>query len=258
MMNYIKSEFYRISRTKSVYGFTLIFSIISLLINGLLGWYNHTDPNFLYGTTSYAYSIHVGAPMTFVLLAILITEVLYAENHRNGTLKNTVAFGISRIKIFTGMSVVVTSVATIVMVVILGVYILSANILLKHTGPVHLNDLLTEILAIYLIAMAAIMTTLFFSFRFSKSGLTIFLSFMVWMVIPSISQSIARGLKIEWLNQLLNLLPNNLFENMQVNLTQSITAWGTSGGMLKCVVIGLVHVIGIYLLSCLLLAKKDI
>lgn len=256
MMNYMKSEFYRLSRLKIVYGFTLTFIMLSLLMNGILGWYYHSDVNFLYGTTSFVYSILVGNPMLFVALAILVTITLYDGNHRNGNLKNTVSFGISRVKIFVGMSLVTTIIATCVMVIILSVYLLSANMWLAHRGPVQLNDLWTEIIAIYLMLVATIVTTLFFLAFFPKGGLATFLSFMVWMIIPNGLYHMT--LKIDWLHQLTLLLPNNLFANMQVNMSQSVTVWGTSEGMLKCIIIGLIHLVSMYLVSFIFLRKRDI
>ena len=79
MMNYTKSEFYRIFITKGN------------LCCGRSA-----------GGNSFSYSNLVANPMVFAFMGMIIPFLFYEGGKRNGNLKNTVAGGISRVKIFAG------------------------------------------------------------------------------------------------------------------------------------------------------------
>lgn len=254
MLNYIKSEFYRISRTKNVYGFTIFFVVLSVVINSALFWPTLNDSNFIYGNTSFSYSLIVEAPLFFGLLSAILTTAIYDRHRASGSLKNTVGFGISRIKIFTGMSIVTVVVSTIVMLIILITYVLSASVLLEHTGAVTLNDIVGEVCACYFTSVASVISTLLFLELTPRFA--IFLWLAIWCMIPDALYQISKG--IEPLHQLTMLLPNNLFEKMDISMSTSMMVWGTPGGMLLCVLVGLAHVILFYCLSILLVRRKDV
>ena len=153
MMNYIKSEFYRIFHGREIYRFIIILALLAFSFNAVLAWFRRMD-DFPYGITSYSYSNLVASPLIFGLMGTVVGMILYEGNRRNGNLKNTVAFGISRTKIFISECIVTTIISLISMVIILAVYIGSAVMLLEQAGPVELNDLLTEVPAVFLIAVA--------------------------------------------------------------------------------------------------------
>ncbi len=54
------------------------------------------------------------------------------------------------------------------MILALGAWIISAELLLERTGPVALKDLLLEVPAVYLIALAGLISGIFFLERFEK------------------------------------------------------------------------------------------
>lgn len=149
-MNYVKSEFYRVSHDKGVYYFTAIIAILAFLLNAILGWFGKVDGvSFRYATTSFSYSNLVANPMVFCVMGAVVGIIFYEGNRKNENLKNTIAFGISRTKIFFGECIVATVTAAASLIAVLAVYIVSAIIFLEHTGPVSLTDLLTEVLAVF-------------------------------------------------------------------------------------------------------------
>ena len=87
--------------------------------------------------------------MVFAYAGLIAAGTLYEDERKNGNLKNTVAFGISREKIFVGKCVTAVLLASVLMAVTLCAYIVSAWLLLEHTGPTTLQVLLTEIPVVY-------------------------------------------------------------------------------------------------------------
>ena len=101
MMNYTKSEFYRVFITKEIYIAAALMTGIVLLLNGALHFFGGS-----YANTSFSYSNLVASPMAFAVMGMIIPFLFYEGGKRNGNLKNTVAGGISRVKIFAGECVV--------------------------------------------------------------------------------------------------------------------------------------------------------
>ncbi len=257
MMNYIKSEFYRVFHSREIYCFIGILAFLAFLFNAILFWFRRMD-DFPYGITSYSYSNLVASPLVFGMMGAVVGMLLYEGNRRNGNLKNTVAFGISRAKIFIGECVVATVSATISMVIILAVYIISAAAFLEQAGPVTLNDLMTEIPAVFLIAVACLISGIVCIEAFAKTSAGIIMWAAIWMIIPQILFYI--GLRVDILYKIAMWMPNNFFgtAGMSVNMGQCITVWGTAEGMAKCLISGAVGIVVFLAAGVLLLRKKEL
>ncbi len=130
----MKSEFYRIIHSSGIYILTLCFAAAPLFLNLMLFCFGRCTPDFPYATTSFSYSNIVANPMIFCIAALCLVFTLYEGNKRNGNLKNLVACGISREKIFAGQFVLCFFASLVVMVITAAVYILSADLLLKNEG----------------------------------------------------------------------------------------------------------------------------
>lgn len=83
MMNYVKSEFYRVSHSWGIYRLTGILAILSFLLNAVIGWVGYMDgSSFPYDTTSFSYSNVVANPMLFCFMAAVIGGILYEGNKK--------------------------------------------------------------------------------------------------------------------------------------------------------------------------------
>lgn len=259
MMNYIKSEIYRVSQDKGIYFFTAILAVLAILLNALLGWFGKMDrAGFRYNTTSFSYSNLVANPMVFCVMGAVVGIILYEGNRRNGNLKNTIAFGIPRTKVFAGECIVATATAVISLIVVLTVYIASAIIFLKHTGPVSLTDLLTEIQAVFLLAVASLISGVICIEAFEKDVTGTIVWFIIWIIIPKIFFYLGR--QIDVFRHIAMWMPENFFgtSGMSVNMSQSITAWGTVEGMTKCIIAGIIGIIVFSLLGVVSLRKREL
>jgi ABC-2 type transport system permease protein len=259
MLNYVKSEFYRVLHDKGVYYFTALLAILAFLLNGVLYWFGKMDgPSFPYNTTSFSYSNLVGNPMIFCVMGAVVGIILYEGSIKNGNLKNTIAFGISRAKVFIGECIVASVTAVVSSIVVLGVYIISAIMLLEHTGPVSLNDLLTEIPAVFLLAVASLVSGIICIEAFKKVSVGIMVWFAIWFIIPRIFFYI--GLRVDVIYDIAMWMPDNFFgsSGMSVNMSQSITAWGTARGMAKCIIAGMIGIVVFYFSGIVLLRKREL
>ncbi len=258
MLNYIKSELFRVTHTARIFIFVGTMSALSLTLNLVLALFGYTNPNFKYNTTAFSYSNLVANPMIFVMMGLLIAILLYEENRTNGNLKNTVAYGISRIKILTGQIIVGTLVSFVAMVVILAVYVISARLVLEPTGVVTLLDLITEVPAVFLIAVASLISEIVFMEVTEKSAIGIVIWVVIWYVIPRIVFYL--GIRFGPVHSLASWMPANLFSGdfMQVGMSVSNTVWQTPEGMLKCILSGLMGIIIFYTSGLILLKRKEI
>lgn len=258
MMNYVKSELYRVSHSIGIYCFTAVLAVLSVLLNAVLYWSKTLSYVFPFATTSFSYSNLVSNTMIFCVMAACIGAILYEGNRKNGNLKNTIAFGITRNRIFAGKCIVGLVSAVFSLVVVLGAYIGSAVLFLQPSGPVKLWDLWTEVGAVFLIAAAAMISAIVFIEAFGKSIAGIILWIAIWLIIPNIVFYL--GFKYPVMHDIAMWLPDNMFSSkaMTVNMSQCITAWGTAEGMAKCVVCGVIGVVIFSAIGILSWRKKEV
>ena len=132
MLNYTKSELYRIVHGRELYLFTGVLCAIVLLSSVLL-WAMASTPDFPYATVRFSLSNLISMLPSLFLLAGLLVWVLFADDRKDGTFKNAVADGCSRRDLFVGKCLVSTGLGLASMTVILAVYVGSAVLLLE--GP---------------------------------------------------------------------------------------------------------------------------
>lgn len=144
------------------------------------------------------------------------------------------------------------------MVIILAVYIGSAVMLLEQGGPVELNDLLTEVPAVFLIAVACLISGIVCIEAFGKSSTGIIIWAAIWFILPKVFFFL--GLRVDVLYDIAMWMPSNFFgtSGMSVNMSQCITAWETFGGMARCLISGAAGVVSFLTAGILLLRKREL
>lgn len=237
MMNYLKSEWYRITRSTTIYLFTLVVAGITLAANIVLFVFANSVPEFPYGTVHFSASNLVAAmPLLFVLAGVLVV-LLYADDHKNGTLKNAIVEGIVRWQLFTAKSLVSVLIGVLSMVVILLVYVGSAVLLLE--GPAY------EPVGVLLSGVAAALPSIIAVVVFGIACLHLFNSsysaLFFWMVIVFVAPRIlhALGLVLEPLRLVASWLPTNFLQDeVMANMSGFDCLWETPLGLTKCLVAG--------------------
>lgn len=253
MMNYVKSELYRITHTFGMYCFAGTLMLLSVLLNIATRYLGGR-----YANTSFSYSNFVANPMMFGFMGLVVAYFLYEGNKKNGSLKNTIASGISRIKVFVGECIVGTIAAVLVMIATLLVHIAGTELLLENTGPVELRDLLSEVPAVLLIAVACLISGIVCIELFDKMIVGMIVWASIWFVIPKILMYL--GLRFEIIYDIAMWLPDNFFgiNGLHVNTQECITIWDTADGWVRCLLSGAIGVLVFTLSGIISLRKREL
>lgn len=260
MLNYIKSEFYRAIRSKEIHGvaigllgIVLALNLVLYLMSGLA--------DFRYGITSFSYSMLVASPMLYCYVASAAAAMLYEADRRNGTLGNSIACGIPRLEILAGKCIVTLVTCLALLALTLPVYIGSAAALLPSSGPVTIGDMLMEIPAVSLAALASLILALVLLEAFDKVFHAVFTWIGIMIVFPKIllMAGMLLPLNTSFLLDAAMWMPANFFSaGMQVNMSQCIAIWDTAEGMGRCLVSGTAGILIFGGAGILLLRKKEI
>ncbi|WP_339184342.1 ABC transporter permease [Oceanobacillus sp. FSL W7-1293] len=98
MINYLKSENYRILHRKSLYLTTAIFFLLITGAAFTLYFFSSVDADFRYGTSSFFYSNVIGMGTQIIIISYLYNSILTGKDIT--LTKQAISFGISRSVIF--------------------------------------------------------------------------------------------------------------------------------------------------------------
>lgn len=255
MLNYVKSEWYRVTHVKDMYFFTGILAILSVLFNIVLYLFSKMEVGFPYGTVSFSLSF-LAADMTMLFLVGAIIIALYFTNNKNGVMKNAVAFGISREKILIGKGLVSAVVSLCSLVVILAAYIGSAVLLLEQgVAPEAIPSLLKGIASLLVMAVASEILAIALFDYFENSVVGYITWYLVISVIPKLIGLL--GLKFDFVNRVASWMPANYLRNeVFINMSGWSALWDTPEGVAKCLISGGIGLL-VFLLAGMGLCKKQ-
>ena len=186
MLNYIRSEFYRVFHSKGIYVTLALLAACAILINAVLACFGAVSPDFAYDNTSFAMQFLLQLPLLYPFAALLIVYVLYEGAGKNGNLKNAVAFGVSREKLLAGQFVVSTIVSLAAMVVTLGVYFACAYALLDFDATIAGTEVIRQVLCVLPTAIASLILALLCVNMTDRGFVGILVWLLVMILIPEI------------------------------------------------------------------------
>ncbi len=274
MLNYIKSECYRISHRPALYVTTLLLSAFVVGLIVLIAVFAWDTDNASAVNAGITYAGLISSPQVFMYMAAIISCLIYSSVHKYGDVKNTVAGGLSRVQVFAGKCITSLITATIVMIVLLAVWIISAELILTSGGLFSIADVLFEVLVVYLIAAANIITVQLFFELFKKEMLAALDWAAVWIILPAVLNLL--GMRFEVLADIASWMPYNFLQNvvqtttvaqgdvMGGSVSVSIIAqkpdvlWYTSEGLFKCLLSGAIGVTLFSLAGWLVLRRRDL
>lgn len=94
MINYLKSEQYRLLRRKSLHVTSLVCLLLIAAAGAVLAYFGKIEPSFPYATTIFYYSNVLGGGGLIILVAFIVNISLTGKD--TAVLKNTISFGIER------------------------------------------------------------------------------------------------------------------------------------------------------------------
>lgn len=131
MVDYIRAEVYKVTHRKYLWGFLLIVGGLEALLVCMWAWMNGDMTNM---------SASTGFTMVLYLLTMgyyasaITTDMVFSDQYKFNTLKNEVAYGIPRARIYLGKLAVGCLVSLASCVVILLWYGLLCKVLLPGDG----------------------------------------------------------------------------------------------------------------------------
>ena len=274
MLNYIKSECYRISHRPVLYVTTLLLSVFVVGLIVLIAMFAWDTDNASAVSAGITYAGLISSPQVFMYMAAIVSCLIYSSVHKYGDVKNTIAGGLSRVQVFAGKCITSLIAATIVMIVLLTVWIISAELILTSGGLFSIVDVLFEVLVVYLIAAANIITVQLFFELFKKEILAALAWAAVWIMLPAVLNLL--GMRFEVLANIASWMPYNFLQNVvqtttvaqgdvmggSVNVSiisqKPDVLWYTSEGLFKCLLSGAIGVALFSLSGWLVLRRRDL
>ncbi len=258
MLNYMKSEWYRIVRSATMHAFAGILAGLTLLYNIILFLCDKYDASFPYGTVSFSLSMLASGMTIFFFVGMIIVSLLFVGDKKNGILKNAVSFGISREKIFLGKCIISTVVSICSLLVILVVYLGSAVLLLEPgVEPMAVFVLLKGIGYMLLMAIAFEVLGIALCSFFEKEMPAYLVWYLIMAGVPWICRII--GLKLEFFRTIAAWMPYNYLDSeVLVNMSGWSCLWDTSQGAAKCLISGGIGLVAFLIIGLRLSKKQEV
>lgn len=256
MLNYIKSELYRIRTSRGTYVMFILFSVLVVLFNVMIYGFKVADNTFPYGTTKFSLGMLSDSIQMLIIICLVIASVVFAGEFKNNTIKNVISFGISKTKMYIGKYIVTLLFAFILMPVIALVYALSAYLLLDNSGSQYLVAFIKAIvinIPIY-ISCITLGMALFFAVQNEVTGYWIWVTIII--IVPIVLALI--GMKVDLLTDIANWLPWRLVTAVDMTDTGFIYKWATFSGAVKSIVSGLGFSILFFIIGITSFRKTEI
>lgn len=257
MLNYLKSEFYRILHGREIYSATAALAGLTVLMNLVLFAFDRLTPDFPYATVTFSLNMMTGSMPMLLMAGLIIVLFLFSDEYKNGTLKNTISYGISRNAFFTGKCIACAVAAFLSMLVVLAVYIGSAYLLLNAEGSMPVRQLLTGTAVNLPAAFASVILASALCCRFKKETAVVlwWLGIIWWL--PMVCFFL--GLKIESNERISEWMPwNYLKYEVSVNMSGYSCLWDTPEGVAKCLIAGSIGILVFYVAGILVFHKREI
>ncbi|RDW20242.1 ABC transporter permease [Oceanobacillus arenosus] len=131
MINYIKSENYRLLHKKNLYITSVICLLLIVVAAVVLHYSQQQDPNFPYATSMFLYSNIIGSGVLIIIVGFLFNLALTGKD--TSLIKQSVSFGVSRNTIFWSKLILTLSyyllicVVGLLLMIVLGESILASE-----------------------------------------------------------------------------------------------------------------------------------
>lgn len=239
MLNYMKSEWYKIVHSKGVYLAGGVMCGLVLLMNLILWGSNHFLTNFPYGTFRFSLNTFTAQPIWMIALGSVIAGVLFIDDRKSGIIKNAVAYGVPREQILIGKWLVSLASCLILMCVVFAVYVGSAYLLLENPEWEPFRQMIMAMLSTLPFSIAAMMLMLGLGVVLEKETVMLLWWMVVIYFIPMAVDML--GLYFKTLEKISQWLPYTfLRREVLVTMGTYQCLWDTPEGFLKCTIAGVV------------------
>ena len=252
----MKSELYRITHSKDLYVMIGICSGLVVLMNIVLAISVRRMINFTYATTNFSLGTLMSQVQIILIFAFIVASIVFGDEYKHRTLKNSISFGISRAKIFCGKYLVSLAAAVVSFIVIMVCYIGSAFLLLENSGNMVVHELFLSMVAT--IPSAIMSLTLAIALLFViDNGIN---AAMIWsavvIFIPIVLDVMGR--RIELCYKIGNYLPWTMLSRNKVTHSTFLCVWDTPEGLIRCILVGVLSTVVFGIIGVRAFKKKDV
>lgn len=258
MINYIRSELYRLLRNRGAYLFVLICSALLTSANVVLAAVAHNEVNFPYANTDFAFGLFYTSFNILFLLCITVASIVFGNEHNNHSLKNSISYGINRGSIYSGKLIVEIIYALVAFTVITGVDIGTAYLLLEDSGPESLKLLYeTSFVALPLLLFALSLTNCFL-FIIESNGTAIAAIIGLGVAYPIINGYL--GMKFKLFARLNKILPWNMITAIKFDhdKMEMILPWAGRDGYMNYWLFGIFWMIVFIVIGLAVFRRKEV
>jgi len=261
MLSYMKSEIYHVLHEKAIYIAAIVLPGLTVLMNVLLAVLSGVDESFRYGTVRFSLNMLTGLMIAVVYAAIAMGSLLTSDK-KTGVLKNIVATGLPREKIFIGKCLVTLLFSTILLALTVVALVVSAYLLLENREWEPLRQLLSGILTIFPFAVATMMYIIVVSMHNDSNGSLIIMC-LLYLLFPNIIRALSMvnifGVVADVLGKIASWLPLNML-NYEVDVWFSSydCFWNEPGGMARGILAGIAWIVIIGVAGIRVYRKQDL
>ncbi len=257
MLNYIKSEFYRIFHSKEVYLLTVIFTVLITAYNVIL-YLCRLLPDFQYNNTWHSYGMIDTSMGICIYLIIVICNLLDGSSIQN--MKNTVLLGVNRSIVYFGRIIVNSCICLVLYLYLMGLHFFLGKLLLEDSGREAAQIFIRSTFAcipLFLGVVALYHCCIFMS----KNNITAAVNIIVILVVVPMGMNVI-GHRVAAVKRVSDMLLYNL---MEVNFEETVGGyynrcftWDTGTGVVKCIIAGISAVVIFSIIGIKYFQKKEI
>lgn len=189
MLKLIHSDLYRLFRRPYLFVLTGILSALAILFNLMFPTQTPIEKSLQYALNY----------MKFLpLFAVMIADVVMAEENKFSTLKNTIFSGLGRNRVYAG-KLITASILTGFCAVITFLFYIGSAFIRMNAGndltPEFMGDYLLRIFIVFLLFVAALFVAMVFAVAFQKKGAYVFSFIGCILILPLVFEGL--GLNID-------------------------------------------------------------
>lgn len=238
MANCIKSEFYRVFHTKAVYMLTGACLMVVLLFNVVLWAMSTFTEGFPWGTTKYAFSTLEGDMHIPLFLSAVMGNMIVADELKQRTINNSVAFGLAREQIYLSKVIVGIAAAAFCLAVTEAGLIGSGYLLLENSGSKYTLSLLRGTAACIPAWIAGMVAVISLYYVTGSRSASIWSWFLIMVAVPAVVSVL--GMKFELCERLASWLLYTMLSYVTADGEWLVFSWSTTAGFLRCQEAGII------------------
>lgn len=261
MMNYIKSELYRVAHSKGIYILSGICALLLVSMNAVLHFFG-SGGHFAYNNTAFAFGMVWSALNAVFFLTLCMGSLIFADEYKNKTISNSIAFGYSRVSLYFGKLLVGAIVSVAALAAVLGIFIITAYLLLEDSGI----DVLLKLFRAVGASIPALLTgeiaaiTLCFLIGTTTGVIWSWVGLMIG--VPMVSEIL--GMKFDFFAKLSKWLVYEVLQDNQIIMTEEemarevVMAWMTRDGLIRMILAGVIGIAVFLIWGVLGVKRKEI